>query len=148
MGAVASLFDATAAMSNSGPVSQLATSQMTHIADQTSTASFDNGLGQQQIGQHFFDAIGVPNFDLYGVGKYLYAKKVGVVPAPADAYAGRDGAAAVPWLYLPNDGSGRSKGMGSVYRIETVGGSAASCAGTSAGQVITHDYAAEYWFYA
>lgn len=121
---------------------------MTHAADQLSTDSYNNGLGQQPIGLHYFDAAGVPNFDLSAKGMYLYAKKVGAVAAPADAFDGRDGQPAVAWLFLKEDGSGRSVGVNSVYRVETVGGNVApSCEGTVPGQVIEHDYSALYWFY-
>lgn len=148
IGAVATLFDATNIVSQSARFNDLAETQMTHLADQSSTDSVNNGLGQQVVGRHFFDSAGVPNFDLSVKGMYLYGKKAGVAPAPSDAFSGRDGQPAVAWLFLNNDGSGRSNGVSSAYRVETVGGNvAASCTGTVPGQVITHDYAALYWFY-
>ncbi|KAK3678890.1 hypothetical protein LTR78_001343 [Recurvomyces mirabilis] len=91
------------------------------------------------LGQHYFTSTGTPTFDLY-LGwdhPFLYAKKVGDVPAPS--------ANDVDWLYLTSNGSPQNNIINSVYRIETVGGVAPkTCSGSGSIEV---PYAAEYWYY-
>lgn len=93
-------------------------------------------------GHHYFNANGVPVFDLTKHQQLLLAKKLGGVKAPASASAGPDGTGAVDWLYLGD--AGGSYGVTSVYRVFTAGGNAHAC--KSAGSDST-SYTAMYWFY-
>lgn len=149
IGALATLYDATALIA-ALPASSNAVTQTTCQAD-----THSNALSMlPRFGEHYFNASGVPSFDLFGAhdaqyptgGLFLSARKTGVSPAPATACKGTDGAAAVPWLTLVDDGSSRTRGLKEVYRVETAGGSApATCEGMEA--LVTRDYSAEYWFY-
>jgi hypothetical protein len=92
------------------------------------------------LGEHYFTATGTPTFDLSQAPghPFLFAKKVGDVPAP--------NAADVDWLFLASNGSASNKIISSVYRLETAGGQPPkSCKGSETAFV---PYAAEYWFYA
>ncbi|KAK4504175.1 hypothetical protein PRZ48_005091 [Zasmidium cellare] len=103
-------------------------------------------LGQK--GVHYFDQLNgaqTPNFDLYAGGDFLSAKKAGDVKAPVGAYDGENGLGAIDWLYLVDNGSGRSHGLKSVYRVETAGGVAPKTC--TPGAQLQVPYAAEYWFY-
>lgn len=100
-------------------------------------------------GFHYFDQLNgaqTPNFHLFGGGDFLSAKRAGDVKAPADAYDCENGLGAIDWLYLVDNGSGRSHGLKSVYRIETAGGVAPKTC-SQAGAQLQVPYAAEYWFY-
>lgn len=107
-----------------------------------------NPWNLKQIGEHFFDSAGIPNFDFtQSNGDWLQAKKVASAPAPVWACdgVGEDTNGAVDWLYLADNGKGVSKELKSVYRVETAGGKPpASCQGDEQYEV---PYAAEYWFY-
>lgn len=87
-------------------------------------------------GHHFFNASGVPFFDLdtdpdMQLGR-LPCTKNASSPAPADAARGQKGEAAVPWLQLVA-AEGATGGLQEVYRLGTVGGSApAKCEGMPA----------------
>lgn len=95
------------------------------------------------IGSHFFKADGTPTFDLFAKNNSLFCKKLASVNAPADASVGPAGTGAVPWLTL--DDKAASVGLSEVYRVITAGGKApASCADAN---LISVDYAAEYWFF-
>ena len=98
-----------------------------------------------KLGKHYFDAKGVPTFDL-GSNGLLKSKGVGDVAAPANASAGPfdQGYGAVDWKSLSD--AGGSVGLTAVYRVEVAGGKAPpSCVGVSAPIYI--DYSALYWFY-
>ncbi|KAK8067484.1 hypothetical protein PG996_006596 [Apiospora saccharicola] len=98
------------------------------------------------IGHHFFDAAGVPTFDLFGTGERLVAKKLNDTAAPAGADKGILDTGAVAWLRLGDNGSGASKGLSQVYRVYTSGGASIAC--SEANTTISVPYTAQYWFYA
>jgi hypothetical protein len=97
-------------------------------------------------GHHFFDASGVPVFDLGEIGLFRGKKTAGVA-APNDAFDGpfNRGDGAVDWLQLcAVEGSQKLK---RVYRVETAGGKPpASCEGQP--PAIQVEYATQYWFYS
>lgn len=104
---------------------------------------------RNQIGFHFFDQLNgaqTPNFNLFAGVDFLSVKKAGSIKAPSDAYDGENGLGAVDWLYLVDNGLGRTHGLKSVYRVETAGGVAPSSCGEE-GSMLAVPYAAEYWFY-
>ncbi|KAF4977777.1 hypothetical protein FZEAL_5743 [Fusarium zealandicum] len=94
------------------------------------------------IGHHYFNANGIPTFDLLKDNQLLLAKKLEGIKAPASASAGPDGTGAVDWLYLGD--AGGSYGVNSVYRVFTAGGSSHGC--NAQGSDST-SYTAMYWFY-
>ncbi|KAL8951664.1 MAG: hypothetical protein Q9222_002392 [Ikaeria aurantiellina] len=98
------------------------------------------------LGKHFFDAAGVPTFDLGATG-LLKAKKVANIAAPATACKGANGKGdgAVDWLAL-TEAPGSNK-LKEVYRVETAGGKAPASCGGGAAHNITVQYAAQYWFF-
>ena len=161
IGAIATLFDVTATLEkNSDLTSNLSTKYLqnyenaactidsTNLADDSCQQSI-NRLNLPLLGKHFFASIngaGVPSFDIYS-GDFLSAQKVGDVKAPAGAYAGQNGVGAVDWLFLPQDGSGRSVGLTEGYRINTAGGSPESTQCSTGVSQFSVKYAAEYWFY-
>ncbi|RSL55892.1 hypothetical protein CEP54_009149 [Fusarium duplospermum] len=93
-------------------------------------------------GHHYFNANGVPTFDLTQDQQLLFGKKVAGVKAPTSASAGPDGTGAVDWLYLGD--AGGSYGVTSVYRVFTAGGNAHGCKSTGTDST---SYTAMYWFY-
>ncbi|EMC92508.1 hypothetical protein BAUCODRAFT_294003 [Baudoinia panamericana UAMH 10762] len=155
-GALARLYDATSYLSNNpGKVDTLPSTYLKSfnslpcsddLSDCVLTddacediAALLSGTPLPILGQHYFTSTLTPTFDLYfGAGHpFLYAKKVGDVPAPTSGN--------VDWLYLASNGSSSNKIVSSVYRLETQGGVApSSCTGSD---VLTVPYAAEYWFY-
>ncbi|EKD13736.1 uncharacterized protein L3040_005648 [Drepanopeziza brunnea f. sp. 'multigermtubi'] len=150
VGAVATLFDATA-------LARLSPSMLHTIpplaVDQPIPAAgeaFQVGTAPplMPIGRHYFDAAGVPVFELSGVNKVLYATRAANVSAPegSNPGAGGRGHGAVDWLLLvaKQNYVAESVGLGAAYRVVTAGGKAV-CDREGAQQV---DYAAEYWFYA
>ena len=89
----------------------------------------------------------MPNFNVWGHGDFFSGKKGGNAKAPSKAYKGSNGLGTVDWLYLVDNGCGRTTdGLKSIYRVETAGGVApSSCdSSTPAMQV---PYAAEYYVY-
>lgn len=113
------------------------------------TLSITNVSGAlNRIGEHFFDQIAgsqLPNFDVWGHGDFFSGKKGGSAEAPDTAYKGSNGLGAVDWLYLIDNGSGRTTdALQSVYRVETAGGVAPSSCADGQMQV---PYAAEYYVY-
>ena len=103
----------------------------------------NNALGIQLdvLGQHIFNALGTPCFDLGDLGQ-LEAKKLpgGDIVPPAGGIPG-----SVDWLALGD--AGGSVGLSRVYRVNTAGGKPpATCDGTD--KLITVPYAALYVFYA
>jgi hypothetical protein len=105
----------------------------------------------QDLGQHFFtpnpnggDA--VPTFFLDNFGTFFAAEPEDNdrADAPSGAYAGSNGEGAIQWLFLADDGTGRSSGITSAYRVETAGGSPDTCSGSE----MLIPYAALYYFYS
>ncbi|KAI9758909.1 MAG: hypothetical protein M4579_002720 [Chaenotheca gracillima] len=96
-------------------------------------------------GKHFFDAKGVPTFDLSCSGKgLLHGKKLADVKAPKDSATGQSGEAAVDWLELGD--AGGSTGVTQVFRVQTAGGSPPkTCKDQKAN--IEVQYSAQYWFF-
>lgn len=97
------------------------------------------------MGHHYFNAAGVPTFDLTssGVG-LLLAGKVGAILPPKNSVAGPDrtGNGAVDWLALTAKPG--SSDLQEVYRTWTAGGKPpANCADQA--PVIQMQYAAQYW---
>lgn len=99
------------------------------------------------LGHHYFNAAGQATFDLGPTG-LLVAKKIGGIPAPSDACQGPPGMqnfGAVDWLMLQDVGTGLTRGLSQVYRVETAGGKAPpTCSEMGSFQ---RPYAALYWFY-
>ncbi|CAG7556018.1 unnamed protein product [Fusarium equiseti] len=94
------------------------------------------------LGHHYFNAAGVPTFDLDTVNQLLLCKKLDGIKAPASASAGPEGTGAVDWLYLGD--AGGSIGVSYVYRVQTAGGASHGC---KAKGVDSTSYATLYWFY-
>ncbi|KNB04927.1 hypothetical protein FOXG_16281 [Fusarium oxysporum f. sp. lycopersici 4287] len=94
------------------------------------------------LGRHFFNAAGVPTFDLDKANQLLIAKKIDGIKAPASAPAGPEGTGAVDWLYLGD--AGGSQGVSLVYRVLTAGGASHGC---KAKGTDSTSYTALYWFY-
>ncbi|KAK2006199.1 malate dehydrogenase [Colletotrichum eremochloae] len=95
----------------------------------------------KQIGVHFFDDTGVPNFKVGA--DLLKAAKISGIKAPASADPGPEKTGAVDWLMLGDKGG--SHGITAVYRVITAGGVAHKC--TTAGASDSVPYAAYYWLY-
>ncbi|CAK7226825.1 hypothetical protein SBRCBS47491_006359 [Sporothrix bragantina] len=104
------------------------------------------GINAAFLGHHYFDAAGVPTFDLPGAGLFGSVSKTGDVKAPSTAQTGILGTGAVDWLQLSATSNGLSKGIKQVYRVITVGGASQTCAVLNAagGSV---PYTAFYWFF-
>ncbi|KAL8694032.1 MAG: hypothetical protein Q9218_001270 [Villophora microphyllina] len=98
------------------------------------------------LGKHFFDAAGVPTFDL-GTKGLLKAKKIANIAAPATACKGANGKGdgAVDWLALTE--APGSINLKEVYRVETAGGKAPASCGGGPDHDIQVQYAAQYWFF-
>ncbi|KAF2764602.1 hypothetical protein EJ03DRAFT_19186 [Teratosphaeria nubilosa] len=102
------------------------------------------------LGEHYFTDT-TPTFNLDGSASsqhpnVLFATVEDNVSAPSYAYAGSNKEGAVKWLYLEEDGTGRSTSdVSYAYRVETAGGTAPTC--TEEGNVEI-PYSAQYWFYA
>ncbi|KAH8820926.1 hypothetical protein F5884DRAFT_67096 [Xylogone sp. PMI_703] len=95
------------------------------------------------LGNHFFAADGTPVFNLTSVDSILFGKKIADIPAPSDAVKGPGGIGAVDWLTLSDKGG--SKGVSSVYRVITAGGSPPKTC-TSKNSII-QQYSALYFFF-
>lgn len=98
------------------------------------------------LGHHYFDAAGVPTFDLGDKSGILKGKKDAGIAAPKKASKGPSdkGKGAVDWLTLCAVEGSQKLQMG--YRVETAGGKAPkSCKGQP--KKIQVQYAAQYWFY-
>ncbi|EXK24366.1 hypothetical protein FOMG_18903 [Fusarium oxysporum f. sp. melonis 26406] len=94
------------------------------------------------LGRHFFNAAGVPTFDLDKASQLFVAKKIDGIKAPASAPAGPEGTGAVDWLYLGD--AGDSQGVSLVYRVLTAGGASHGC---KAKGTDSTSYTTLYWFY-
>jgi hypothetical protein len=107
-------------------------------------------VGLTAVGSHYFDAQGVPNFDLKAYSLYLKgATLASTTPAQVPAYSGLPipSTAPVAWLYLgAKPGDAGTVGLTNAYRVETAGGSPpATCAGIVGN--FTVQYSAIYAFY-
>lgn len=99
-----------------------------------------NNLEMPFLGHHYFNAAGVPTFDL---GSQVFiGTKLDAISAPASADKGPDGTGAVAWLYLGD--AGGSIGVKYVYRVLTAGGNSHGCAKAGADST---SYTTMYWFY-
>ncbi|KAL1844214.1 hypothetical protein VTJ49DRAFT_3870 [Mycothermus thermophilus] len=98
------------------------------------------------LGHHFFDAAGVPVFDLSAAALKAAVKKDAAIPAPANADKGPLDTGAVAWLKLDDNGTGQSKGLATVFRVITAGGGPQACASVGEGTQSV-PYATYYWFY-
>ena len=149
IGALANLYDTTDAIVGMAAMAMAPVATVSRVLSTITCEadSHDSAAQLNQIGQHYFDAAGTPTFDLSPENLLLKAKKIDASNAPGGACVGRDGGAAVPWLMLQDDGTGRSRGLGQVFRVETAGGSAPpTCEGAPVG-TLTRDYAALYYLY-
>lgn len=130
-GAVAGLFDA-ASLSN-----------FPRLLNTITSDAVTGPPDLPQLGSHYFNAEGVPTFDMGAAGLFIGGKLAGV-PAPADANPGASNEGAVDWLKLGDKGT--SVGLKEAYRVETAGGKPpASCEGQE--PVITVEYATQYIFF-
>lgn len=163
-GAIASLYDITSTVSMMPGDAATRTSlrafetclKMTKCTPTTQNGYCDSchniaaaAYRRNDAGEHFFDQMSgsqTPNFDIKEAGMFLSVKKSAGCKAPADSYTGQNGLGTVDWLYLIDNGLGRSKGLSSVYRVQTAGGVAPKTC-DKAGSVLQVPYAAEYWFY-
>ncbi|MCJ1371260.1 hypothetical protein MMC20_002475 [Loxospora ochrophaea] len=112
----------------------------------TATATAARLISQLPIqGHHFFDAQGIPTFDLGDLG-LIKGKKLGDIKAPANSTKGPGGVGngAVDWLALPATNGSRL--LKEVFRVETAGGNPPkTCAGQNS--TLSIPYAAQYWFF-
>lgn len=151
IGAVAILFDFTSlAFANLTKFNQVPP-----LAVNTPLTSFESsgesitidGVGTfPQLGLHYFLADGTPTFNLSVTDQILYGKKVGDIKAPISGNLGPAKTGPVDWLTLGDNG--KSTGLKEVYRVETAGGNPPlTCEGYGVRDVISVQYAAQYWFY-
>lgn len=147
IGAVASLFDATPLLPLLPPTAGKEVLDLLPPFLVCFPLSSLTSSSLPQIGVHYFDAAGVPTFDLGSIG-LLKSKKLKGIGAPEGASKGPEdqGNGAVDWLaLLAKDGCG-SRGLGEVYRVQTAGGKPPmTCEGQPS--VIEVQYAAQYWLY-
>lgn len=112
---------------------------------------FPAPVAMNKIGDHFFAPGGIPTFhiDAASPSAQIGLKKDADVPAPDGAFAGMSNEGAVAWLQLSDnqpDYTSTVLAGGSVYRVETAGGTApATCEGLEGD--VTVPYAALYYFY-
>lgn len=147
IGAVATLFDATALLPLLPPSAgqELLNLLPAFLICFPLTVLLSSSL--PKLGVHYFDAAGVPTFDLGTIG-LLKATKLKNIAAPEGASKGPEdqGYGAVDWLALTAKAGCGSRGLGEVYRVETAGGKPPpTCEGQP--RVIEVQYAAQYWFY-
>ncbi|OBT60284.1 hypothetical protein VE03_10294 [Pseudogymnoascus sp. 23342-1-I1] len=154
VGAIASLFDITAFAYGGSTSSQFITLpafaaylSLARVQELLDTC-LPRGSKASVIGSHYFDAAGVPIFDLSIKDSKLTSKKIEAIAAPSIANKGPAGTGAVPWLKLGDLGG--SIGLKEVYRVYTAGGnpySICSAEEFDAGGIIAVEYSAMYWFY-
>lgn len=125
VGAVATLFNASC-VANQLDVLKM----MTQVSLQfNATADGVQRLAPSDLkpsGLHYFNASGVPFFNLNTPGQelgVLPCTKNGSAPAPSDTPKGQGGEPAVPFLQLLA-AEGATGGLQEVYRLGTIGGSA------------------------
>jgi len=158
LGAIAVLFDYTSiATSNETELNTLPGLAVDVPFDPfTPTPTSLAGLPEATVlGHHFFAADATPTFNLTGApsadgngNMILFAAKTASVSAPAGAPLGPDGTGAVAWLQLEAKTTVPAEisvGVKEVYRVETAGGNPDLVCLDS--NVMTIDYAAEYWFF-
>jgi hypothetical protein len=161
VGAIATLFDITDHLKNTGDVSddlssnylrayekKACVADAADLSDNSCEESI-NHLHLHVLGKHYFASIGgaaVPSFDIHS-DDFLSAQKVGDVPAPADAYDGQNAAGAVDWIFLTTDGSPRSIALSEVYRVNTAGGVPGPSKCKLGATRFSVKYVAQYWFY-
>jgi hypothetical protein len=97
----------------------------------------------QRAGHHYFNAAKVPVFDFSEAeDPQLGVGLMGVINK-ADAIT--DKVTDVPWLQLGSV-AGTEGPIQAIYRVETRGGQVGTtCDGKAAGEVVSVQYAAEYW---
>lgn len=146
IGAIATLFDATSlAFANITKLHTIPAEVVNNPTPAPGSPLMTSAGPFKVLGNHYFDSILTPTFNLSTVSKVLFGAKSADVKAPADASVGPAGTGAVDWLQLTAKPAPYvSVGLALAYRVETAGGNAVAC--TDAG-VITTEYAAEYWFY-
>ena len=108
-------------------------------------AALDHDASIPILGHHYFNAAGVPTFDLGPKIGVLKGKRDASIGAPPDASKGPSGkgVGAVDWLRLCAVAGSHELSLG--YRVETAGGKAPkSCRGQP--KHIQVQYAAQYWF--
>jgi hypothetical protein len=130
--------DSSSAPASIGAVAQLF-DETCNLAANPSTAT--SALpAAAPAGSHFFRDNTTPEFDVASLGNTVL-KKAQDADAPNPA-------SDVKWLRLAAQAAGTTSKVKEIYRVQTVGGKApATCAGKAAGDVITVDYEAQYWFY-
>jgi hypothetical protein len=143
IGAIATLFDATKFATNNPALFNTIPAEAVYMPLLSSFFIIKPDIFFHAIGHHFFSANGTPIFNLSFVGDILYGRKTADIKAPATANRGPAGTGAVDWLQLQDQGG--SVGVREAYRVVTAGG-AAPLACTSV-DLISVQYAAEYWFY-
>ncbi|KNG44920.1 hypothetical protein TW65_08161 [Stemphylium lycopersici] len=133
--------NSTAAPAAIGALAQLFNASCALSSDPTaSTTSLGSIEESASIGKHFFLDNTTPDFDISGLGNTV-VKKVEDVAAP-------DAVNDVKWLRLEAQQGASTSDVKMVYRLNTVGGIApTSCEGTTAGEVMTVPYEAQYWVY-
>ncbi|KAH7358179.1 hypothetical protein B0T11DRAFT_100650 [Plectosphaerella cucumerina] len=104
------------------------------------------GLTLPFLGHHIFDAGTVPTFftgeDEAEAELLIKAKLLQKVSAPQGADPGPVGTGAVAWLQLGD--AGNSRGLSTVYRVVTAGGTAQPCVDDAPQSV---PYTTYYWLY-
>lgn len=87
----------------------------------------------------------MPAFDFSAGGDA--ALGMGLMAVDTKGAAPSDAAVNVPWLLLKRAESAvEGQAIGQIYRVETRGGQPpANCDGKAEGDVVSVDYAAEYW---
>jgi hypothetical protein len=109
-------------------------------------------------GHHFFSTNTTPVFELNSAATgarlgIVVGKKSANSTAPPGSPLGPDGQGfgSVAWLQLNTTNASVSttgKEWKSIYRVNTAGGSPPkTCDGISAGEVISIEYAANYWYF-
>jgi hypothetical protein len=148
IGAIATLFDATAlASSNPAAFNALPGQAVAVPAGSDGCFSLPSAnKNLKTLGNHYFLQDGTPTFNLTSVSKLIEASKNASITAPSTAPTSPGGATAVAWLQLnAKPAPYTSIGIGQAYRVQTAGGNPpATCSSTS---VISVQYSAQYWFF-
>jgi len=143
LGAVATLFDATAYVYANEAIFNTFPPIAVNLPLPPAGFAIPLASDFPVLGHHYFNSAGTPVFNLSSVDEILFGKKTADITAPKDANVGPDGTGAVDWLQLQDKGG--SIGCKEVYRVVTAGGAApAVCTSTD---LISIQYAAEYWFF-
>jgi hypothetical protein len=111
-------------------------SDLIHIRDE---AAFP------KVCYHEFTEDNIPKFDCGDRG-LIFGRLIENVPAPTDAPLSPNTETAIPWLVL--EAREGSRTFTKIIRIVTAGGSPpTSCEGVAPDEVISVDYAAQYWMF-